>query len=147
MFLGSDEAGPRAAVLCTIIAGAKRHRLEPWAYLHDVILQLSVDASPEHVGPIAAGPLGSGASGARSDPSPRGIATEGAAARPHGPSEDSGQSRSPRAAARLSPTARRGVVGRRSSAHGALGISDAYVCAAVSPWGRFRLCNRSMLAV
>lgn len=47
MFLGSDEAGPRAAVLCTIIAGAKRHRLEPWAYLHDVILQLSVDANPE----------------------------------------------------------------------------------------------------
>jgi transposase len=47
MFLGSEEAGPRAAVLCTIIAGAKRHRLEPWAYLHDVILQLSVDASPE----------------------------------------------------------------------------------------------------
>ena len=36
MFLGSDEAGPRAAVLCTIIAGAKRHRLEPWAYMHDV---------------------------------------------------------------------------------------------------------------
>jgi transposase len=47
MFLGSSEAGPRAAVLCTIVAGAKRHRLEPWAYLHDVILQLSVDASPE----------------------------------------------------------------------------------------------------
>jgi len=34
-------------VLCTILAGAKRHRLEPWAYLHDVILQLTVDASPE----------------------------------------------------------------------------------------------------
>jgi transposase len=47
MFLGSDEAGSRAGMLCTIIAGAKRHRLEPWAYLHDVILQLSVDASPE----------------------------------------------------------------------------------------------------
>jgi hypothetical protein len=47
MFLGSAETGPRAAVLCTIIAGAKRHRIEPWAYLHDVILQLSVDASPE----------------------------------------------------------------------------------------------------
>ncbi len=47
MFLGSAEAGPRAAVLCTVIAGAKRHWLEPWAYLHDVILQLSVDASPE----------------------------------------------------------------------------------------------------
>jgi transposase len=47
MFLGSDPAGRRAAVLCTIIAGAKRHRLEPWAYLHDVILELSVDASPD----------------------------------------------------------------------------------------------------
>jgi transposase len=49
MFLGSAEAGPRAAVLCTIIAGATRHRLEPWAYLHDVILQRSVDASPEQL--------------------------------------------------------------------------------------------------
>ncbi len=47
MFLGSAEAGPRAPVLCTILAGAKRHRIEPWAYLRDVILQLSVDASPE----------------------------------------------------------------------------------------------------
>jgi hypothetical protein len=45
LFLGSDTAGPRAAVLCTILAGAKRHRLEPWAYLRDVIVQLSVDAS------------------------------------------------------------------------------------------------------
>ncbi len=47
LFLGNGEAGARAAVLCTIIAGAKRHRLEPWAYLQDVILQLSVDPSPE----------------------------------------------------------------------------------------------------
>lgn len=45
LFLGSDAAGPRAAVLCTILAGAKRHRLEPWAYMRDVIVQLSVDAS------------------------------------------------------------------------------------------------------
>jgi transposase len=47
LFLGNDEAGPRAAVLCTILAGAKRHRLESWAYLRDVILQVSVDPSPE----------------------------------------------------------------------------------------------------
>jgi transposase len=47
LFLGNDEAGPRAAVLCTILAGAKRHRLEAWAYLRDVILQVSVDPSPE----------------------------------------------------------------------------------------------------
>jgi transposase len=39
-FLGSAEAGPRAAVLFTILAGAKRHRLEPWAYLRDVVLRL-----------------------------------------------------------------------------------------------------------
>jgi transposase len=47
LFLGSEQAGPRAAVIYTIIAGAKRHRIEPWAYLNDVILQLAVDASPE----------------------------------------------------------------------------------------------------
>jgi transposase len=42
-FLGSPEAGPRAAVLFTIVAGAKRHRLEPWAYVRDVLLRLSVE--------------------------------------------------------------------------------------------------------
>jgi hypothetical protein len=31
----------------SIIAGAKRHLLEPWAYARDVILQPSVDANPE----------------------------------------------------------------------------------------------------
>jgi transposase len=41
-FLGSPEAGPRAAVLFTILAGAKRHHLEPWAYLREVLLRLSV---------------------------------------------------------------------------------------------------------
>jgi hypothetical protein len=28
-------------VLFTILAGAKRHRLEPWAYVRDVLLRLS----------------------------------------------------------------------------------------------------------
>jgi transposase len=40
-FLGSADAGSRAAVLFTILAGAKRHRLEPWAYLRDVLLHVS----------------------------------------------------------------------------------------------------------
>jgi transposase len=40
-FLGSAQAGPRAATLFTILAGAKRHRLEPWAYVRDVILRLT----------------------------------------------------------------------------------------------------------
>ncbi|MGB2855499.1 MAG: IS66 family transposase, partial [Dehalococcoidia bacterium] len=35
LFLGSEAAGPRAAVLYTILAGAKRHRIEPWAYVRD----------------------------------------------------------------------------------------------------------------
>jgi transposase len=47
LFLGNDGADSRAAAICTIIAGAKRHRLKPWAYLQDAILPLSVDASPE----------------------------------------------------------------------------------------------------
>jgi transposase len=49
LFLGNDEAGPRAAVLCTIIAAAKRHRLEALAYLREVILQLSVDSIREYL--------------------------------------------------------------------------------------------------
>ena len=40
-FLGSEAAGPRAAVLFTIMAGAKRHHLEPWAYVRDLLLRLS----------------------------------------------------------------------------------------------------------
>ena len=43
LFLGSEAAGPRAAVLFTILAGAKRHRLEPWVYLREVILHLAAD--------------------------------------------------------------------------------------------------------
>jgi transposase len=43
MFLGSGQAGPRAAVLFTILAGAKRHRIEPWAYLRELLLRLHDD--------------------------------------------------------------------------------------------------------
>lgn len=37
LFLGSSGAGPRAAILYTILAGAKRHHLEPWAYFNDAL--------------------------------------------------------------------------------------------------------------
>ena len=40
LFLGSKQAGPRAAVLFTVLAGAKRHRIEPWAYLREILLRL-----------------------------------------------------------------------------------------------------------
>ncbi len=43
LFLGSESAGPRAAVLHTILAGAKRHCIEPWAYVRDLLLRLHAD--------------------------------------------------------------------------------------------------------
>ena len=43
LFLGSKQAGPRAAVLFTVLAGAKRHRIEPWAYLREILLRLHAD--------------------------------------------------------------------------------------------------------
>ena len=43
LFLGSEQAGPRAAVLFTILAGAKRHRIEPWTYLREILLRLHAD--------------------------------------------------------------------------------------------------------
>ena len=43
LFLGSQHAGPRAAILFTILAGAKRHRIEPWTYLRELLLRLHDD--------------------------------------------------------------------------------------------------------
>ena len=43
LFLGSKDAGPRAAVLYTILAGAKRHRIEPWAYVRELLMRLNAD--------------------------------------------------------------------------------------------------------
>ncbi len=45
LFLGSGQAGPRAAILFTVLAGAKRHRIEPWAYLRELLLRLHADDS------------------------------------------------------------------------------------------------------
>ncbi len=45
MFLGSPEAGPRAAILYTVMAGAKRHRIEPWAYLRELLMRLHANES------------------------------------------------------------------------------------------------------
>jgi len=43
LFLGSQSAGPRAAVLYTILAGAKRHRLEPWTYVRELLMRMHAD--------------------------------------------------------------------------------------------------------
>ena len=41
MFFGSDNGGRTAAVLYSLIATAKRHGLNPFAYLRDVIARIS----------------------------------------------------------------------------------------------------------
>ena len=41
LFLGAPEAGPRAAIIYTVVASAARHDLELWAYLRDVLEQLA----------------------------------------------------------------------------------------------------------
>jgi hypothetical protein len=43
LFLGSEAAGLRAAVLYTILAGAKRHRLEPWTYVRELLMRMHAD--------------------------------------------------------------------------------------------------------
>jgi hypothetical protein len=42
MFIGSPKAGPRAALLYTVVASAARHDLDIWAYLRDVLEKLAV---------------------------------------------------------------------------------------------------------
>jgi hypothetical protein len=41
LFIGSKEAGPRAAILSTVVASAARHNLDVWAYLRDVLERLA----------------------------------------------------------------------------------------------------------
>ncbi len=43
LFIGGPQAGPRAAVLYSILHSAKRHHIEPWAYLQDLLLRLHGD--------------------------------------------------------------------------------------------------------
>lgn len=42
LFIGSQEAGPRAAILYTVVASAVRHDLDIWAYLRDVLERLAL---------------------------------------------------------------------------------------------------------
>jgi transposase len=42
LFIGSREAGPRAAILYTVVASAARHNLDVWAYLRDVLERLAI---------------------------------------------------------------------------------------------------------
>lgn len=41
LFLGNDASGERAAILYSIIATCKRHSVNPWLYLKDVLIRIS----------------------------------------------------------------------------------------------------------
>jgi transposase len=41
MFVGSDRGGKTAATCFSILAGAKRHRIEPFAYVRDLLVAIS----------------------------------------------------------------------------------------------------------
>src|SRR5262249_43238232 len=41
MFLGSDRGGERAAILMSVLAGARRHGIEPFAYVRQLLIALS----------------------------------------------------------------------------------------------------------
>jgi transposase len=45
LFIGSQEAGPRAAILYTVVASAARHDLDVWAYLRDVLERLAIGSA------------------------------------------------------------------------------------------------------
>jgi transposase len=47
LFLGSDRGGRAAAVHYTLIQSAKRHGLDPFAYLRDVLLRLTTEPGVE----------------------------------------------------------------------------------------------------
>jgi hypothetical protein len=44
MFFGSDRGGETAATLMSVLAGAKRHGIEPFAYVRQSLIALSATA-------------------------------------------------------------------------------------------------------
>jgi transposase len=40
LFRGSDEGGTRAAILYSLVATCKGHRIDPWANLDDVLARI-----------------------------------------------------------------------------------------------------------
>ena len=54
LFIGSPEAGPRAAILYTVVASAVRHDLDVWAYLRNTLERLATgDTDPTSLLPDA----------------------------------------------------------------------------------------------
>ena len=49
LFVGSEQAGHRAAVLTSLIASCKNNFVEPWAYLKDVFTKMSQPTSSDEL--------------------------------------------------------------------------------------------------
>ena len=47
LFLGSDNGGERAEVLLSIVSTCKRHQVNPWDYLYDIIVRLTEDPNQD----------------------------------------------------------------------------------------------------
>ncbi len=43
LFFGSDKGGENAEVFMSLISTCRRHNVEPWTYLTDVIEKLTID--------------------------------------------------------------------------------------------------------
>lgn len=53
LFIGSPAAGPRAAVLYTVVASAARHDLDVWGYLCDILERLAVLTDKAGANPLS----------------------------------------------------------------------------------------------
>lgn len=49
LFVGSPQGGRTAAILFSVLASCKRHEVEPWAYLRDVLQRLATPMSKEQL--------------------------------------------------------------------------------------------------
>ena len=49
LFVGSPQGGQTAAILFSVLASCKRHDVEPWAYLRDVLQRMALPATPEEL--------------------------------------------------------------------------------------------------
>ena len=46
LFCGSDAGGHRAAIIYSLVATGKEHRLDVWAYLKDVLERIPTHPNP-----------------------------------------------------------------------------------------------------
>ena len=49
LFVGSEQAGDRAAILTSLIASCKNNFVEPWAYLKDVLTKMPQQTSDQEL--------------------------------------------------------------------------------------------------